>query len=285
MGKKDVMSLKKKDKTPGKMSSMLLAASSYAILVFLILPVLIIIPLSFGAQKYLEFPPKGFSLQWYKSFFTSYNWTMATWTSFKIAFFVTILATLLGTLAAFYFVRTDFKGKEFLYGLMLSPMIMPVIILAIAIYFFFAKLKLIGSLTGLVVAHTILAVPFVIVIVTATLQGFDISLEKAAMNLGAGRLRTFFKITFPLIRPGVLTGALFAFLTSFDEVIIAIFISGTTANTLPKKMWDSLTMETDPTITAIATMLIFLTVALLLIIEFYRRRLEDRQTAGKQTSQ
>jgi putative spermidine/putrescine transport system permease protein len=164
---------------------------------------------------------------------------------------------------------------------MLSPMIMPVIILAIAVYFFFAKLKLIGSVIGLVTAHTVLAVPFVIVIVTATLQGFDISLEKAAMNLGANRFRTFFKITFPLIRPGLLTGALFAFLTSFDEVIIAIFISGTTANTLPKKMWDSLTMETDPTITAIATMLISLTVALLLVIEIYRRKLVDRQTAGK----
>lgn len=271
----------KKDTPPGRLGTMLLAASSYAILIFLILPVLIIVPLSFGAKKYLEFPPKGFSLQWYEKFFTSYNWTMATWTSFKIAFFVTILASLLGTLAAFYFVRTDFKCKEILYGLMLSPMIMPVIILAIAVYFFFAKLKLIGSVIGLVTAHTVLAVPFVIVIVTATLQGFDVSLEKAAMNLGANRLRTFFKITFPLIRPGLLTGALFAFLTSFDEVIIAIFISGTTANTLPKKMWDSLTMETDPTITAIATMLISLTVALLLVIEIYRRKLVDRQTAGK----
>jgi putative spermidine/putrescine transport system permease protein len=129
-------------------------------------------------------------------------------------------------------------------------MIIPVIILAIAVYFFFAKLKLIGSLLGMIFAHTVLAVPFVIVIVTATLQGFDVNLEKAAMNLGANRIKTFIKVTFPLVRTGILSGALFAFLTSFDEVIIAIFISGTTANTLPKKMWESMTMETDPTITA-----------------------------------
>lgn len=269
---------KKKDKEQRSLGPTCLSVTSYMILVFLILPVFIIIPLSFEAQRYLEFPPRGFSLQWYKSFFTNYDWTMATWTSFKIAFFVTILATILGTLAAFCFVRKDFRGKQLLYGFMLSPMIMPVIILAIAIYFFFAKLKLIGSVVGLIFAHTILAVPFVIVIVTATLQGFDVNLEKAAMNLGANRLRTFYKITFPLIRTGVLSGALFAFLTSFDEVIIAIFICGTTANTLPKKMWDSLTMETDPTITAIATMLITLTVTLLLFIELYRRRQISKQT-------
>jgi putative spermidine/putrescine transport system permease protein len=245
------------------------------------LPVFIVIPLSFESQKYLEFPPKGFSLQWYYSFFSNYDWTIATWTSFKVAFFVTILASILGTLAAFCFVRGKFKGKSVLFGFVLSPMIMPIIVLAIAIYFFFVKLKLIGSVLGLILAHTILAVPFVTVIVTATLQGFDINLEKAAMNLGANRLKTFFRITFPLIRTGVLSAALMALLTSFDEVIIAIFICGTTANTLPKKMWDSMSMETDPTITAVATMLIFLTVTLLLFIEIYRRRQIAKQIGEK----
>jgi len=254
-----------------------LAITSYLTLLCLILPVFIIIPISFESQRYLEFPPKGISLQWYKHFFTHYEWKTVTWTSFKVAFFVTILATFLGTLASFCFVRAKFRGKELLFGFVLSPMVMPVIILAIAIYFFFAKLKLIGSILGLVFAHTILAVPFVIVIVTATLQGFDVSLERAAMSLGANRLRTFFKVTFPLIRTGVLSGALFAFLTSFDEVIIAIFISGTTANTLPKKMWDSITKEADPTLTAIATMLITLTVSLLLFLEFFRRRQVSKQ--------
>ena len=256
--------------------SLFLAAASYGTLLFIILPVFIIIPLSFAAQKYLEFPPKGLSLQWYVNFFTNYNWTMATWTSFKIAFCVTVLATVLGTLASFCFVRGNFRGKGVLYGLMLSPMIIPVIILAIALYFFFAKLKLIGSLMGMIFAHTVLAVPFVIVIVTATLQGFDVNLEKAAMNLGANRIKTFFRVTFPLVRTGILSGALFAFLTSFDEVIIAIFISGTTANTLPKKMWESMTMETDPTITAVATMLIVLTVSFLVCVELIRRRQSTR---------
>lgn len=263
----------------------LLSGTSYLILLFLVLPVFIIIPLSFAPQKYLEFPPKGLSLQWYINFFTNYNWTMATWTSFKIAFCVMILATILGTMASFCFVRANFKGKELVYGFVLSPMILPVIILAIAIYFFFAKLKLIGSLIGMILAHTVLAVPFVIVILTATLQGFDMNLEKAAMNLGANRLKTFLKITFPLVRSGVLSGALFAFLTSFDEVIIAIFISGITANTLPKKMWESITMETDPTITAIATMLIVLTVSFLLCIELFRRHYSSKQTVKDGLSQ
>ncbi len=258
-----------------------LSATSCLTVLFLILPVFIIIPLSFSSQRYLEFPPKGFSFQWYAGFFSNYNWTSATWTSFKIAFSVTLLATAFGTLASFYFVRAKFKGKHLLYTFMLSPMIIPVIVVAIAVYFFFAKLKLIGSLTGMILAHTVLAVPYVIVIVTATLQGFDVNLERAAMNLGANRLRTFFKITFPLVRPGILSGALFAFLTSFDEVIIAIFISGTTAHTLPKRMWESITMETDPTITAIATMLIVLTVGLLLVIEVFRRRAGARQASAR----
>jgi putative spermidine/putrescine transport system permease protein len=271
----------KVNKEQRNLGESLLSIISWAILLFLTLPVLIIVPLSFGAQRYLDFPPKGFSLQWYQSFFTSYSWQMATWVSFKIAFSVTLLATLLGTLASFCFVRKDFRGKELLFGFVLSPMVMPVIILAIAIYFFISKLRLIGSIPGLVLGHTVLAVPYVIVIVTAALQGFDVNLEKAAMNLGANRLRTFFKVTFPLIRTGIFSGALFAFLTSFDEVIIAIFICGTTANTLPKKMWDSITMETDPTITAIATMLIVLTVSLLTFIELFRRQMASRQTMGK----
>jgi putative spermidine/putrescine transport system permease protein len=257
-----------------------LSTASYLILLFLILPVFIIIPLSFSSQRYLEFPPKGFSLQWYISFFSNYNWIEATWTSFKIAFSVSVIATILGTLSAFFFVRAKCKGKNLVYTFTLSPMIIPVIVVAIAVYFFFAKLQLIGSVLGMILAHTILAVPYVIIIVTATLQGFDINLERAAMNLGANRLRTFRKVTFPLVRAGVLSGALFAFLTSFDEVIIAIFISGTTAHTLPKRMWETITMETDPTINAIATMLIFLTGGLLWFIEIFRRRATSKHVSA-----
>ena len=264
-----------KDNTNGKVSrqwrEFLLPLISYGVLAFLIVPIFIIIPMSFGPKQYFEFPPSELSLRWYFNFFSDYQWIMAAWTSFKVAFFATILAVVLGTLASFCFVRANFPGKELLYGFVLSPIIMPLIVLAIAIYFFFGQLKLIGSVPGLVLAHAILGTPFVILIVTATLQGFDINLEKAAMNLGANRLKTFFKVTFPLIRSGILSGALFAFLMSFDEVIIAIFICGTSAITLPKRMWDSLTMETDPTITAIATMLVVFTVSLLLLMEFIRR--------------
>jgi putative spermidine/putrescine transport system permease protein len=258
----------------------ILSATSWLTVLFLLLPVLVIVPLSFSSRRYLEFPPTGFSFQWYASFFASHTWTAATWASFKIAFLVTILSTTLGTLASFFFVRARCRWKNLAYSFVLSPMIVPAIVVAIALYFFFARLKLIGSLAGMVLAHSVLAVPYVIVIVTATLQGFDVNLERAAMNLGANRLKTFFKVTFPLVRPGILSGALFAFLTSFDEVIIAIFISGTTTGTLPKKMWESITMETDPTITAVATMLIALTVAVLFFIELLRRRMNARQRGG-----
>jgi putative spermidine/putrescine transport system permease protein len=258
----------------------ILSVTSWLTLLFLLLPVLVIVPLSFSSRRYLEFPPQGFSFQWYASFFSNHTWTAATWASFKIAFLVTALSTTLGTLASFFFVRARCRWKNLAYSFALSPMIVPAIVVAIAFYFFFAKLKLIGSLAGMVLAHSVLAVPYVIVIVTATLQGFDVNLERAAMSLGANRLKTFFKVTFPLVRPGILSGALFAFLTSFDEVIIAIFISGTTTGTLPKKMWESITMETDPTLTAIATMLIVLTVAVLCLIELLRRRMNARQGGG-----
>jgi len=271
---------KKSENQPRQWGQSFLATISYAVLAFLIVPVFIIIPMSFGSRRYFEFPPSDFSLRWYVNFFSDYKWIMAAWTSFKVAFFATILAVILGTLASFCFVRADFRGKELLYAFVLSPIIMPLIVLAIAIYFFFAQLNLIGSVAGLVFAHAILGSPFVILIVTATLQGFDLNLERAAMNLGANRLRTFFKITFPMIGPGMLSGAIFAFLISFDEVIIAVFICGTTATTLPKRMWDSLTMETDPTITAIATMLVVFAVSLLLFLELVRRRYLTKRLAS-----
>jgi putative spermidine/putrescine transport system permease protein len=223
------------------------------VILFLILPIFIVIPISFSSSSYLQFPPKGFSLQWYKKFFNSYTWTTALFTSIKVAVATTILATLLGTLASFSFVRGRFKGKELLYPFILSPMVIPIIIFAIAVYFFFSKLHLIGKPAGLILAHTVLAVPFVIINVSATLKGFDINLEKAAMNLGARPLQTFLRITFPLIKPGVITGALFAFITSFDEIVVAMFISGTTAVTLPKRMLEGIRSEINPTISAVST--------------------------------
>jgi putative spermidine/putrescine transport system permease protein len=237
-------------------------------------PILVVIPLSFSAGTYLSFPPPGFSFRWYANFFGRRDWLDAASLSLWVGAAVMLLATALGAPAALALVRSDFRGKDFLTGFIISPLIAPVIIVAIGIYFFYARLGLVGNPFALVVAHTALAVPFVVINVSATLQGFDEHLEQAAMNLGATPWRTFWQVTFPIIRPGVLAGALFAFISSFDELVVALFVSGTGAVTLPRKMWESIRFEIDPTIAAVSTMLIVLTGALFLSAELLRRRSE-----------
>jgi putative spermidine/putrescine transport system permease protein len=244
------------------------------VLLYLVFPILVVIPLSFSAGTYLSFPPPGFSLRWYANFFGRTDWLDAASLSLWVGAAVMLLATALGAPAAIALVRSDFGGKNFLTGFIISPLIAPVIIVAIGIYFFYARLGLVGNPFALVIAHTALAVPFVVINVSATLQGFDERLEQAAMNLGATPWRTFWQVTFPIIRPGVLTGALFAFISSFDELVVALFVSGTSAVTLPRKMWESIRFEIDPTIAAVSTMLIVLTGALFLSAELLRRRSE-----------
>ncbi|MBT4287702.1 MAG: ABC transporter permease [Deltaproteobacteria bacterium] len=241
------------------------------ILLFLILPVFVIIPISFSAEKFLQFPPKEFSLQWYEEFFNKPVWISATLLSFKIAILTMIFATFLGTLASLSLVRGKFKSKKIVYGALLSPLIMPFIIVAVSLYYFFAKINMIGSMWSLVLAHTVLALPFVVINVTASLQGLDITFERAAISLGANRLVTFIKVTFPLIRPGVISGALFAFITSFDEVVIAIFLSGSRSVTLPKQMWDGIRIAINPTISSVASLLIVFSILLLVSVEILRR--------------
>jgi len=238
-----------------------------AIFMFLVLPIFVIIPISFSSARFLQFPPQGFSLQWYADYFGSRNWIYATLRSFQVGILTMITATILGTLASFAIVRGDFRGKRLVYGIMLSPLIIPVIITSVAIYYFFAKLHLVGTLSGLVLAHTVLALPFVVVNVTATLQGFDITLERAAISLGANRLVTFMKVTFPLIWPGIVSGSLFAFITSFDEVVVAIFLAGSKP-TLPKQMWDGIRISINPTISAVASLMIVFSILLLLFLSF-----------------
>jgi putative spermidine/putrescine transport system permease protein len=242
------------------------------IFMYLVLPIFVIIPISFSSAKYLRFPPEGFSLQWYADYFGTRAWISATLVSFQVAILTMIAATILGTLCSLALVRGEFRGKQFIYAAILSPMIIPVIVTAVSIYYFFAKLHLIGSIVGLVLAHTVLAIPFVVINVTATLQGFDITLERAALSLGANRFVTFMKVTFPILRPGIISGALFAFITSFDEVVIAIFIAGARATTLPKQMWDGIRIAINPTISAVASLLIAFSILLLLSIEILRRR-------------
>lgn len=250
------------------------------VLLYLISPILIVIPLSFSSAKFLTFPPPGFSLQWYQNFFGSSEWLSSAWLSIWVGFSVMALATVLGTAAALGLVRGRFRGRNLLNAFIVSPMVVPIIIVAIGVYFFYAGIHLVGSPAGLVIAHTCLAVPFVVVNVSATLYGFDEKLEYAAMNLGANRWATFWQVTLPIIRPGVLAGALFAFITSFDELIVALFVSGTTAVTLPRKMWNALRFEIDPTIAAVSTLLIALTTTLFVTTELLRRRAERLRTAA-----
>lgn len=249
------------------------------VLIYLVFPVLVVIPLSFSSAQYLTFPPPGFSLQWYRNFFSRDDWVSAAILSFWVASVVMVLATILGTLAALGLVRGRFPGRGLVNTFIVSPLIVPAIIVAIGIYFFYAKLGLVGHPLALITAHTALAVPFVVVNVSATLYGFDERLEFAAMNLGANRLQTFWHVTLPIIRPGVLAGALFAFITSWDELIVALFISGTGAVTLPRKMWDSIRFQIDPTIAAVSTLLILITGSLFFSAEMLRRRSERLRTA------
>ncbi len=242
-----------------------------AILAFLALPIFVLIPISFSAAKYLTFPPPGWSTQWYDRYFGSREWMSATWRSFEVAVLTTGAATAAGTAAALA-LRRPFRGKSLVNLVIVAPMVVPVIITAIAVYGLYARLQLVGTLHGLVLAHTVLALPFVVVVVAATLRGFDETLELAAQNLGANRWQTFRLVTLPLVRPGIISGALLAFITSFDEVVIAIFISGARSPTLPKQMWDGIRTEIDPTVAAVSTLLIGVTSVVICAITLVRRR-------------
>jgi putative spermidine/putrescine transport system permease protein len=237
-------------------------------------PLAVVLPISFSAAKYLTFPPPGWSLQWYARYFGSREWMSATVRSFEVAVLTTAAATAVGTAAALA-LREPFRGRSLVRLIVLAPLVVPVIIVAIAIYGLYAQLKLVGTLSGLVLAHTVLALPFVVVIVSATLHGIDETLELAAQNLGANRWHTFRLVTLPLIRPGVVSAALLAFITSFDEVVVAIFVSGTQAATLPKQMWDGIRTEIDPTVAAVSTLLIAVTTTVVAAITLVRRRAEE----------
>lgn len=250
----------------------LTAAVAVLVLIFLALPIFVVIPLSFSSGEYLTFPPPGLSLRWYGRFLADPTWTGATLLSVWVGLTVTAFAVLLGTPAAFALVRGRIRGSRFINTVILTPVIVPGIIVAIGVYFFYARLGLIGSPLGLILAHTCLAVPFVVINVSATLYGFDQRLEHAAMSLGASPWATFRQITLPLVGPGIFAGAVFAFITSFDELLVALFVSGNTAVTLPRLMWDQIRFNIEPTIAAVSTLLIAFTTLLMLSAEMLRRR-------------
>lgn len=285
------------------------------IFLFLIAPILVIIPLSFNAEPYFTFTeemltldPVGYSLRWYDNLLTfgmqapeaprdgswwrdAWNnaaWIKAAKNSLIIGFFATILATLLGTIAALGLSRPEMPWRKTIMAILISPMIVPIIITATGLFFFYSNPcellntlglslecgRLANTYLGVILAHATLGIPFVIITVTATLSGFDRSLIRASASLGAGPVRTFFKVQLPLITPGVVSGALFAFVTSFDEVVVVLFVGSHEQQTIPRQMWNGIREQISPSILAVATILVIVSIALLTVVELLRRRSE-----------
>ena len=244
------------------------------VLLFLVAPILIIVPLSFSSGSFFHYPLPGFSMRWYHDLITSSFWLPSVWNSLIVGSAATFLATVLGTLAALGIWRSRFPGQALVLALLISPMVVPSIIVAVGVYFAFAPLGLTDGYSGLILAHTTLAVPFVVVTVLATLSGFDRTLLRAAASLGATPVTTFRRVTLPLILPGVLSGAVFAFAASFDEVVVALLLAGPGQRTLPRQMFAGINDNISLTITAAATMLIAVSLVLMVAVGQLRRRSE-----------
>jgi putative spermidine/putrescine transport system permease protein len=246
-----------------------LYALAGAVLAFLIVPTLIVVPMSFSASQYLEFPPRQWSLRWYENYFSSATWMDATATSFKAAAWTALLATPLGTLAAYGLSASRLRAARALQVLLITPMIVPVILIAVAVFYVYVKVKLNNSLAGLVLAHTMLAVPIVMIVVASALKSFDMNQEMVARSLGASRPRAFLTVTLPQIRFAVVSAAVLSFLTSFDEVILALFVSGGANSTLTRQMFLALRDQIDPTIAAISSIMILVTTLMFVVAQVF----------------
>jgi putative spermidine/putrescine transport system permease protein len=249
------------------------------VLVFLIAPVLIVIPLSFNVQPFftitsgmLRLDPDAYSLKWYRSFLDNPQWMLALKNSAIIAFSAVIPATVLGTAAALGLNHPRLPFRNQITALLISPMIVPIIITATGLYFLYQRVGLTQTFTGIILAHILLGSPFVVLIVSSTLAGYDATLDRAAASLGAHPLRVFWQVTLPLILPGVLSGAILAFITSFDEIVVVLFLSGSDQRTIPRQMWTGIRDQISPTILAVATLLIVVSVLLMLALELLRAR-------------
>ncbi len=242
------------------------------VLAFLLLPVLAVVPLSFNAGSFLTYPLAGLSTRWYADFFTSPRWLPALWNSLAIGSVATVLATLLGTAAALGLDRLGGLPRQILHALFILPVVVPVVVIGSSLYALFAALGLTASYLGLMLAHAMLGAPFVVITVAATLQGFDRNLLRAAMGLGAAPFEAFRRVTLPLILPGVVSGAVFAFATSFDEIVVTLFLAGPQQRTLPLQMFDGVREQISPTITAAATLLFLVSLLLVFTVELLRRR-------------
>ena len=263
---------------------------------FLVAPLIAIVPISFSVSPFMVFTegmlawppdPEAWSLRWYRNMIgdcsaevvsstvpCSTKWMKGTVNSFYIGIIATFIATVLGTMAALGLSRPHMPYKALIMSILISPMIVPLIITAAGMFFFYARINLVYTFTGVILAHVALATPFVVITVTGTLVGFDMNMVKAAQSLGAKPMRTFFKVIMPLILPGIISGALFAFITSFDEVVIVMFMASIDQLTIPKQMWAGIRQEISPVILCMATCLVILSIVLLTTVELLRRRAE-----------
>jgi len=239
-----------------------------AVLAFLIAPIIVVIPLSFNANAYFSYPMSGFSLQWYELVFSSPEWRRAAMNSFIVGLSATAIATVLGTLAAMGLSRPSFPLRSLIMPFLVSPMIIPIVVVAVSLYLVFSPLGLVNTYAGLILAHAALGTPFVVITVTATLMSFDRNLTKAAANLGASPWTAFRRVMLPLIMPGVATGAIFAFATSFDEVIVTLFLAGAEQRTIPRQMWTGIRDQINPSILALAALLTVFAVLLFMAIDW-----------------
>ncbi|UQY36866.1 ABC transporter permease [Pseudomonas fulva] len=253
-----------------------LGATTALIAVFLLLPILFIVLLSFGSSQWLVFPPPGWTFKWYGQFFSNAQWMDSALVSLKVALLTTVCALAIGLPSAFALVRGKFPGRELLYALFTLPMIVPLVIIAVAVYALFLKLGYTGTLFAFVVSHVIVALPFTIISIINSLKLFDQSIEDAAVICGATRLQAIVKVTFPAIRPGLVAGGLFAFLVSWDEVVLSVMMASPGLQTLPVKMWTTLRQDLTPVIAVASTLLIALSLLVMFIAAIARRRAEAK---------
>lgn len=255
-----------------RLPGVLLGAYAVLVLLFLCTPTLIVVPMGFTDSQFLSFPPPGFSLRWFDTYFGSPLWLGATVRSFVVAFGTACLATLLGGFAALALARSSGRWRAGLFGLFIAPMIVPRIVIALGLFYLFAKIGLVATDAGMILGHAVLAMPFVFITVAAVLKGYDWRLDQAAATLGATRTRILLEVTVPLLKGGLVAAFLFAFITSFDDLTVALFVSGGITVTLPKQMWDDMILQLNPTLAAVSTVVFALVTALLVVAEWMRRR-------------
>jgi ABC-type spermidine/putrescine transport system permease subunit II len=254
-----------------RVASWLLPAYAGLVLAFLIAPAAIVVPMGFTSSQFLEFPPPGYSLRWFEVYFGSPLWLAATLRSFGVAFATAVLATLVGGLAALALARSQSRWRGAIFAFFLAPMIVPRIVIAVGLFYLFAQLGLVATDLGLTIGHTVLALPFAFVAIAAVLKTYDWRLDQAAAVLGANRFQALRLVTVPMIKGGLIAAFLFAFITSFDELTVALFVSGGLKTTLPKQMWDDMILQLNPTLAAVSVVVLVIVTALLLVAERLRR--------------